>query len=456
MRIDSLRLVNFRCFEDQTFRFEKAFTFIVAPNGGGKTTLLDALSILAGSVLLRVAKDEAPDVLHGDARATLYPGAPEANRRATRELSYPIELNASGVILGEPGHWMRGMRLPSSEGSLKSPSHPLADRLKAAIDRAKATQSISLPVLAYYRTNRLWVGGASTTPTDPDSILAAWRGCLLAGASWTDTAQWWRRETEVALQRGARPALLTVQRVAQLVTGASSTPYFDLDLNDVVADFDGHLHLFRELSDGQKNLLGLFSDLARRCADLNPHFGADAPALTEGVVLIDELDLHLHPTWQRRIVDLLRAVFPKLQFIVGTHAPQVLTDARPGEILVLRDRDGQPEPMQIDIPPGLTADQVLTGPWYGLESTLDDDTLGLLRRHMELLRLTEPTPPELAERAGLLEMLRRRLRGFGDTSEERMAQSLIAELSADDPPLTQEDRADLRARVMERLRARAP
>lgn len=117
MRVNSLRLVNFRCFEDQTFRFEKEFTFIVAPNGGGKTTLLDALSIVAGSVLLRVAKQEAPDVQHADARALIRPGAPAENRRATREASYPIELSASGTLLGESVRWMRGMRSPTTRGA---------------------------------------------------------------------------------------------------------------------------------------------------------------------------------------------------------------------------------------------------------------------------------------------------------------------------------------------------
>lgn len=95
---------------------------------------------------------------------------------------------------------------------------------------------------------------------------------------------------------------------------------------------------FHELSDGYRNMTAMVADLAWRASVLNPHLLGDAPSLTPGVVLIDEVDLHLHPRWQRRVLgDLLRA-FPQVQFVVTTHSPQVISSAKPEWIRILTDK----------------------------------------------------------------------------------------------------------------------
>jgi predicted ATP-binding protein involved in virulence len=88
---------------------------------------------------------------------------------------------------------------------------------------------------------------------------------------------------------------------------------------------DGNETTWSELSDGFHVFMGLVGDIARRAVILNGQDGAEAPQQAEGVVLIDEVDLHLHPRWQRNALHGLREAFPKLQFIVSTHSPQVLS-----------------------------------------------------------------------------------------------------------------------------------
>ena len=80
----------------------------------------------------------------------------------------------------------------------------------------------------------------------------------------------------------------------------------------------------KQLSDGERCLLALIGDLARRAAMANPM--ADNPLESEGIVIIDEIELHLHPILQRRVVATLRAVLPNIQFLISTHSPQVLGD----------------------------------------------------------------------------------------------------------------------------------
>ena len=92
-----------------------------------------------------------------------------------------------------------------------------------------------------------------------------------------------------------------------------------------------------QLSGGYRIVLALAADLARRMAQGNPHM--DDPLQSEAIVLIDEIELHLHPAWQQRILTDLMRTFPNAQFIVSTHSPQVLTTVEPQRIVELY-RDG--------------------------------------------------------------------------------------------------------------------
>ncbi|WP_250666481.1 AAA family ATPase, partial [Escherichia coli] len=81
----------------------------------------------------------------------------------------------------------------------------------------------------------------------------------------------------------------------------------------------------------------MIGDIAYRCIKLNPHLGGDAARQTRGVVLIDEVDMHLHPRWQQIILTQLREVFPQIQFVITTHSPQVLTSVPSECIRILKD-----------------------------------------------------------------------------------------------------------------------
>ena len=94
-----------------------------------------------------------------------------------------------------------------------------------------------------------------------------------------------------------------------------------------------------KLSDGYKSMISLVADIAYRMAVLNPQFLGDVCKNTDGVVLIDEIDLHLHPAWQQRVLEDLRAIFPKVQFIVSAHAPAVINTVERESIRILKNRN---------------------------------------------------------------------------------------------------------------------
>lgn len=86
------------------------------------------------------------------------------------------------------------------------------------------------------------------------------------------------------------------------------------------------------LSDGYRNMVAMVADIALRAATLNPQFGAEAARATSGLVLIDEIELHLHPKWQREVIPSLRRAFPKMQFIATTHSPQVVASVQRDQV----------------------------------------------------------------------------------------------------------------------------
>ena len=98
---------------------------------------------------------------------------------------------------------------------------------------------------------------------------------------------------------------------------------------------DGTIVPFDMLSDGYRNVIKIILDIAARMCILNPYQKGDALKNTPGVVTIDELDLSLHPTWQKRIVGILKKLFPKIQFICATHSPFIIQSLEEGELITL-------------------------------------------------------------------------------------------------------------------------
>lgn len=203
-----------------------------------------------------------------------------------------------------------------------------------------------------------------------------------------------------------------------------------------------------DLSDGYQSMVALSTDIMRVLMK-----GWELAEKAYGIVLLDEIDVHLHPRWKMEVTASLRRCFPRVQFIVTTHDPLCLKGTRNGEVRVL-NRDGDRSQVSItsvDVPPGATADQLLTGFWFGLSSTVDTETLTLIEEHRRLLTGRQ-TPTRVRRRLYLEDELRHRLGVYADTSLDRMAQSVAGELMrATQRSLTPKNRQQLRERLLRKL-----
>lgn len=154
------------------------------------------------------------------------------------------------------------------------------------------------------------------------------------------------KEAQNRIMTGEKPLLLKTVETAickcfERISGYKNTAIiFDLDTHRLVLEFEtvnGSLQKFAmdEMSDGYKNTLSMIGDIAYRMAVLNPMLGEKVFEETPGVILIDEIDLHLHPQWQQTIISDLNAIFPNIQFIVSSHAPEVINSVAKEQIRIL-------------------------------------------------------------------------------------------------------------------------
>lgn len=345
LKLDKLSVTNFRCFAHCEVEFHPGLTVLVAENGSGKTAVLDAvgaaLSVFINALypLERVRRIERSDVRL----------IPDPARRMSPCL--PIEYEAQATVQGAAVTWKSAVR---TYGDKVRPSTRHFGPLKGAAQSFLADTAI-LPLVAYYGTGRLWSEQRQTeyrrsSITSVGERVAGYADCLTSSSSFKGISAWFEHrfrqtaspsfreslQANLAMIEGVKTATDTVLSP----TGWSSLRWDD-ELHTLTAKHDtrGELPLSM-LSDGVRTMLALVADVARRCASLNPHLSDRAAIETPGVLIIDEVDMHLHPRWQQQVLGLLQAAFPALQIIVSTHSPHVLSTVDKSSIRVLHISNG--------------------------------------------------------------------------------------------------------------------
>lgn len=335
MRIDQLTVLNFRRFEENTFEFHPQFTLLVGDNGAGKTALLEALRVGVGAYLLGI--DNSPVPAPSIRRDCVRLETRQGGEFSTFERVIPCVVRCEGRVHGQDLRWSR--ELPSVRGRTnRVGARALEQRVKRHAQEDKKAikdeRAMNFPLVVSYGTGRLWIEPRATRqalsavrqPLGKASRFEAYRGCLEPTMSSELLRRWIKKMALIALQN--QQPLQSLDAVYGAVVGCVEgveRALYNFEIDDIVLDFkNGERFPFGLLSDGQRTMTALAADIAWRCIQLNPQLAGQAPRETEGVVLIDELDLHLHPNWQRVIVPNLLSLFPKLQFVATTHSPFIV------------------------------------------------------------------------------------------------------------------------------------
>lgn len=353
MLLDQIGITNFRCFETLEVKLDQYLNVFVGRNGGGKTTLLDAIALVLAPLFTRLPfekKEKVPSLAQSDIRLT----------GDDRSAPFSQLIASTSTIAGAPLTWGR---IRSRDNSPSTKAHLPAEKkdlkelhhfIDTIVDAHNAARDYRLPVFAYYGTNR-----AVNVPhyklrkqAIPKRFqrLAGLENALQPSTDFRRAISWFDffEQRELREQRdkaiaGSLPALECIRTaITQMIPEIRNpridgeTGRFTVDTNDP-ANTTIKLHL-DQLSDGYQVMLGVVMDFALRLALANPPDKTQQnPLGSEAILIIDEVDLHIHPAWQQRLIPDLRRTFPNTQLILTTHSPQVATTVPSNNLRILSE-----------------------------------------------------------------------------------------------------------------------
>jgi predicted ATP-binding protein involved in virulence len=325
MLIRTLHLRDFRCFADLEMDFHEHLTVLVATNGQGKTAILEAISIAIGTFVGAFDLGKAKHIERTDARYSSRTGL-QAEQRYPVSISADLQLSDDRLI-----SIRRELSGPKNKSTIKGAAD-LTQYGKELQSQIRQETPTTLPVVAYYSTGRLWKAhNLNTRKSLTASRSLGYEDCLSSASSFSQVQAWIEKATLAQLQmpqNNLGQALQTIQEAVNqaLYSEGWQNFHYNVGHEEVVMQKRAQEILpVSLLSDGTRAMISLIADLAFRCVCLNGLSGLDSPLNSPGIVMIDEIDMHLHPRWQQRVLHSLHKAFPKIQFIVTTHSPQVLS-----------------------------------------------------------------------------------------------------------------------------------
>jgi predicted ATP-binding protein involved in virulence len=351
VRIDKLRLRNFKKFSELTLELHPQFSLLVGENGSGKTSILDALSVALGVWLTDV-----PDSTLANSRRPIYlsekrlESVHTGDRTQFQEASGEVSVVAFGTIDGQQVGWEQSIGIGRKKASTRG-AREARRIVEQAFQRAQNGDNVVLPVIAYYGAGRAWLphrDRGEKKSTAPARRWDAFFQCLFGAIRLADLAAWFKNEAIAAVNRNGkyRPGFEIVRQAVLSCLPKADGMWYDGDRGQIVLSVDGNPQPFDNLSAGQRTMLSLVADIAVKAVTQNNFLVPEDStshsqplqhvlSKTPGVVLIDELEVHLHPRWQRRVATDLKSIFPQIQFICASHSPQVIGQLSPDEIRLL-------------------------------------------------------------------------------------------------------------------------
>lgn len=356
MYLEKLSLRNFKGFESIDLTFHPNMTVIVGANGAGKTSILEAAAIAVSAMFVKMDGLSARGIDKTHAHLKAY----SIGSTTDVQPQYPVEVVATAETFTKQRNWKRSLNAPNGKTTIVDAKDMIDLGISLQKDLRNGNTSLVLPIIAYYRTGRLWDyhREKQTDVFEKSNRLNGYIDCVDGTANIKLMMNWFSKMTiqkyqnqELGLDRipELEAVFSAMEACYKRITGCDDVKILynmgSQELEVIYPDETGEKMRIsiNQLSDGYKSTISLVADIAYRMAVLNPQLLDNVCTKTDGIVLIDEVDLHLHPMWQQRILDDLRAIFPKVQFLVTTHAPAVISTVK-SENMVMLDSGEAYEP----------------------------------------------------------------------------------------------------------------
>ena len=344
MKLKTLTLTDFRCFHSFSLQLDPHLTVLVGQNGVGKTAILDAIAIGLGAFITRVPNVSGKDFNKQSTDIRVFGN--EQKRPYTR-----ITIESTNGV-----KWDRTKRRDQTQKTRER--IPLGVGVKSLneyvdqyVDASNQNEPFELPVFAYYGTGR----GVFDVPKRRRDFLETfvrfdvYKDTLDAKADFRQFFKYFYFLEQLEKERIVEqkdfdytlPQLNAIRRAIKIGLPYISAPRIKQNPLRFLIDWhknnDVSTLRIEQLSDGYRITVTMIADIAARMAGANPTM--NDPLQSEGVILIDEIELHLHPQLQREILSILRRVFPNVQYVCTTHSAPVVSHIKDGTVFILRDFD---------------------------------------------------------------------------------------------------------------------
>jgi predicted ATP-binding protein involved in virulence len=335
MKINTLYLKNFRNVVEQTYAFSPHFTVLIGINGRGKSTWLHALRVAAGAYLLSISDAKSRHIDEDEVRQS-------SNGYLTKHT--PVIVEARGILnsQSEAITWRR--KIPENKnyttstiedvGLIRNIGKEKYDKMMSGSD------DLDLPVIAFFGTSRVHGTGRNRETRIARQIFKEGYHSWFEMRSSVYRYDAWLKTYDVLAEEGKEyplskkvffETLQAANPYLKKVAFVGTELWLKVEMDDYSSDYlPINLH-----SDGIISFTEMVAELAYRCIVLNGSKQEKAILETNGLVLIDELDLHLHPNWQRHVVADLKKAFPNIQFVATTHSPFIVQSLLKDEVINL-------------------------------------------------------------------------------------------------------------------------
>ncbi len=327
MKIKTIKVSNFKGIDNLEISFDGKSTIIFGINGAGKSTILRAIDLIYANVISKLlsskkklAQLEYDDISYGKSRAKIH-----------IVFEFPN---------GNQKEYSRFISRAKGRQHLFSQLKELVDLFEELyVEKGyddgdgnwiENEDFKNMPVFVNYGVNRsVFDIPLRTSKKEQFTKFSAFDKAIESKIDFRTLFMWFRNQEDIENQKKVRKnklyedrSLLAVKKAMLAMLDGFDDIHIDRSPLAMKVKKDGQYLKINQLSDGEKCTIALFGDLARRMTLANPQL--PNPLEGQGVVLIDELELHMHTSWQRKVMPVLKETFPNIQFIITTHSPQIL------------------------------------------------------------------------------------------------------------------------------------
>ena len=336
MFFKEIQIKNYKAIENMKLEFSPGVNLLIGDNGVGKTSVLDALAVALGGFLSGVSGVSVSGIPHSDIRIETMR---VAGASVAVEYVVPVAVDCTMNIEGNDYNWSRIRESDSTNTKTKMSNRQIANYAAKLTNEPASV----LPLISYMSTMRVANSKRSDNNSSAKKLTdrrCGYFGCLDSVLDSKGIKEWClTMELEEFHQEKPIPEYESfkgvVSEVMQKMSALESMPIITYSriFQDIVYSEEKNTLPISYLSAGYQSLLWMIMDFAYRFALLNP--GQSDYHQATGVILIDELDMHLHPKWQWNALRVLEEVFPKIQFIIATHSPIIISSCKSGRLINL-------------------------------------------------------------------------------------------------------------------------